>query len=152
MWPPIRFTVIGQKNEIGELVKTASVTTCDRISRKQILKLNLGNSDRNLKTLDARTPAINANTRLWVGPRWKTFPFPSQTIPRRTSISGRLEIMRIPSRAFHRLRPDLSALHKVWMVQPIAEWAIGNGIMNRRSSPKIQGNGSFVIIYGSLLE
>jgi len=64
MWPPIRFTVIGQKNEIGELVKTASVTTCDRISRKQILKPNLGNSDRNLKTLDTRNPAINANIRL----------------------------------------------------------------------------------------
>jgi hypothetical protein len=54
-------------------------------------------------------------------PRWKTFPFPLQIMPRRTSTSGRLEKMRIPSGAFHRLKPDSSALHKLWIVKPIAE-------------------------------
>jgi hypothetical protein len=34
------------------------------MSRKQILKLNLGNWDHNFQTLDARNPPINANIRL----------------------------------------------------------------------------------------
>jgi hypothetical protein len=55
---------MGQKNEIGKLVKTESARMCDRMGRKQILKLNLGNWDHNLQTSDARNPPINANIRL----------------------------------------------------------------------------------------
>jgi hypothetical protein len=36
----------------------------DRMSMKQILKLNLGHGDHHSQTLDARNPAITANARL----------------------------------------------------------------------------------------
>jgi hypothetical protein len=36
----------------------------DRMSKKQILKLNLGHRNHNSQTLDARNPAMNANIRL----------------------------------------------------------------------------------------
>jgi len=57
-------TTKGQKNEIGELVKTESARMWDRMSMKQILKLNLGHGDHNSQTLDARNPAISANIKL----------------------------------------------------------------------------------------
>ena len=121
MWPPTQFTLAGQRKEIGELVKRESATMCDRMGKKHILKLNSDNWDDDLQTLDVRNPPINANARLWVGPRWNRFPFPLQIMPRRTSTSGRLEIIRIPSTVFNRSQPDSFAPFKLCVTKPIAE-------------------------------
>jgi hypothetical protein len=54
----------GQKNETGELVKTASARMWDRMSTKQVLELRPGRFDHKFQSLDARNPAISANIRL----------------------------------------------------------------------------------------
>ena len=125
--PPDQWTSRGQKRETGELVNRRSPTTCERMIRKQFVHFILGIRAQSLQAFAARTPASNANIRLWVGPRWKAQPLPWIKSPAAMSTSGRLERMDTNRMTFQSAKEDLR-VSKSFVVNPITAWPRGSGI------------------------